>query len=128
MDPIADLLIRIKNAQGAGRETVEAPFSRVKFAIAKIMEAEGFIKSVEKKGAKNKEKLEIALKFNQGVGAIADLKRVSSPGQRAYAPAAKLKPIKQGYGLAIISTSQGIMSDKDARKKKIGGEVLCYIW
>ena len=128
MDPIADLLVRIKNAQLAGRETVEAPFSRVKFAIAQILEKEGFVKKIEKKGVKNNEKLEIELKYDQGIGAIAGIKRISSPGQRTYAQSAKLRPIKQGYGLAIVSTSQGIMSDKEARKKKIGGEVLCNVW
>ncbi len=128
MDPIADLLIRIKNSQAAGRETVEAPYSGVKLAIAKILEAEGFVDKVERKGSKNKEKLEIRLRYNQGIGAISGARRISRPGQRAYAPAIKLKPVKQGYGLAIVSTSQGIISGKEARRKKIGGEVLCEIW
>lgn len=128
MDPIADLLIRIKNAQEAGHETVEAPFSNVKMAIAKILEAEGFIAKAEKKGVKSKEKLEIKLKYNQEVGAISGIKRISRLGQRVYVPAEKLKPVKQGYGLAVISTSQGIMSGKDAKKKGIGGELLCELW
>ena len=128
MDPIADLLVRIKNAQAAGRETTEAPFSRVKLAIAQILETEKFIDKVEKKGTKNNEKLEIKLRYDQGVGAIGGIKRISKPGQRAYAPSEKIKPVKQGYGLAIISTSQGIMSGKEARKKRIGGEVLCEVW
>ncbi|KKT26677.1 MAG: 30S ribosomal protein S8 [Parcubacteria group bacterium GW2011_GWA2_43_9b] len=128
MDPIADLLVRIKNAQAAGREITEAPFSRVKLAIAQILETEQFIDKVEKKGARNNEKLEIKLKYDRGVGAIGGIKRVSKPGQRAYAPSPKIKFVKQGYGLSIISTSQGIMTDKEARKKKIGGEVLCEIW
>lgn len=128
MDPISDLLIRIKNAQSAGRETAEVPFSNVKLAIANILAANNFINKVGKKGIKNKEKLEIKLKYNQGIGALSGLKRVSRPGQRVYIPFLRLKAIKQGYGLAIISTSQGIMSDKEARKRKIGGEVLCEIW
>ncbi len=128
MDSIADLLIRIKNAQAAGRETVEAPFSNVKMAIAKILAEKGFIESVEKKGVKNKEKLEIKLKYNQGIGAIAGVKRVSRPGQRAYSPALKIKSSKQGYGLMVISTSQGVMAGQEAKKKKLGGEVLCEIW
>ena len=128
MDPIANLLTQIKNAQAAGHETLEAPFSGLKLAVARIMEAEGFIVKAEKKGAKPKEKLEIKLKFNQGVGAIAGVKRVSKPGQRVYVPADKLKAVKQGFGLAIVSTSQGIMSGKEARRKRIGGEVLCEIW
>lgn len=128
MDPIADLLIRIKNAQAAGRETVEAPFSNVKMAIAKILQSEGFIENVEKKGVKNKEKLEIKLKYDQGVGAISGIKRLSRPGQRNYSPSLKIRSSKQGYGLIIISTSQGIMSGQDAKKKKIGGEILCEVW
>ncbi|HRY52352.1 MAG TPA: 30S ribosomal protein S8 [Candidatus Portnoybacteria bacterium] len=128
MDPIADLLIRIKNAQDAGHEMAEAPFSGIKLSIAKILEKEGFIGGAEKKGIKNKEKLEIKLKYNQGVGAISGIKRVSRLGQRVYSPALKLKPIKQGYGLSIVSTSQGLMSGKEAKKKGIGGEVLCELW
>ncbi|MBU2037252.1 30S ribosomal protein S8 [Patescibacteria group bacterium] len=128
MDPIADLLVRIKNAQAAGRETTEAPFSNVKMAVVKILAAKSFIEGVEKKGVKNKEKLEIKLKYDQGIGAIAGIKRVSRPGQRRYSSSSKLRPSKQGYGLMIISTSQGIMSGQDAKKKKIGGEVLCEIW
>lgn len=128
MDPIADLLIRIKNAQDAGHETAEAPFSGIKLSIAKILEKEGFIDGVEKKGIKNKEKLEIKLKYNQGVGAISGIKRVSRLGQRVYSQALKLKPIKQGYGLSVVSTSRGLMSGKEARKKGIGGEVLCELW
>ncbi len=128
MDPIADLLVKIKNAQGAGRETVEAPYSGVKLAIAKILESEGFIAKVARKGVKNKEKLEIKLRYNQGIGAISGIKRVSRPGQRTYTQSLKLRLVKQGYGLVIVSTSQGIISGKDARKKKIGGEVLCEIW
>ncbi|MBU3901237.1 30S ribosomal protein S8 [Patescibacteria group bacterium] len=128
MDPIANLLTQIKNAQEAGHAIAATPFSGLKLAIAKIMEAEGFIAKAEKKGVAPKEKLEIKLKYNQGVGAIAGLKRVSKPGQRVYAPAPKVKPVKQGYGLSIISTSQGLMSGQDAKKKKIGGEVLCEVW
>jgi len=128
MDPIADLLVRIKNAQASGHELVEAPFSKVKFAISKILEREGIIGAVEKKGVKNKEKIEITLKYDQGVGAIGEIKRVSKPGQRIYTSSEKIRSVKQGYGLSIISTSQGLMTDKEARKKKIGGEILFQIW
>lgn len=128
MDPIANMLVRIKNAQGAGHEMVEVPFSNVKLAVAKILEESGFVGKVEKKGIKAKEKLEITLKYDQGAGAILGIKRVSKPGQRSYAPSQKIRPVRQGYGLAIISTSQGIMSDKDAKKKRIGGEIMCEIW
>jgi len=128
MDPIADLLVSIKNAQSIGHETVETPFSKVKFAIVKILEKEGFLGGTEKKGAKNKEKLEIRLKYDKGVPAIQGLKRVSKPGRRIYVAAQKLKLVKQGYGIAIVSTSQGLMSDKEAKKKRLGGEIICEIW
>ena len=128
MDPISDLLIRIKNSQKAGLETLEMPFSKIKFAVAKILAQEGFISGVERKGSKVKERLEVILKYEQGVPAIQDLKRVSKPGQRHYIKTEKIKAIKQGYGTAIISTSQGLMTDKEAKKKRLGGEVLCEIW
>lgn len=128
MDPIADLLNGIKNAQKAGHESVVIPFSKVKFELARILNRESLIASVQKLGSKNKEKLELKMKYNQGIPAIQDLRRVSKPGQRIYAPVQKIKPVKQGYGLAIISTSSGLMTDKEARKNKLGGEILCEIW
>jgi len=128
MDPIADLLVRIKNAQASSHESVEIPFSKAKLAIAKILEKEGFVGLVEKKGLKNKEKIEIILKYDQGVPAISELKRVSKPGQRIYISSEKVRSVKQGYGRAIISTSQGLMTDKEAKKNKVGGEILCQVW
>ena len=128
MDPIADLLVRIKNAQAASHESVEIPFSKAKLAIAKILEREGFVGAVEKKGLKNKEKIEIVLKYDQGAPAISELKRVSKPGQRIYISGDKVRSVKQGYGRAIISTSRGLMTDKEAKKNKVGGEILCQVW
>ncbi len=128
MDPISDALTRIKNAQLAGRETLEIPFSKVKFEMAKIMEREGFLAQVEKKGVKDKQNLILKLKYNQGTPAIQDLRRVSKPSRRVYIRAAEIKPVKQGYGLAIISTSRGLLTAKEAKKNKLGGEILCEIW
>jgi len=128
MDPISDLLIRIKNAQKAGQETLEMPFSKIKFAMAKILVQEGFLSGAEKKGSKAKERLEVGLKYEGGAPAIQDLKRASRPGQRRYVKTENIKAIKQGYGLAIISTSQGLMTNKEAKKKRLGGEVLCEVW
>jgi len=128
MDPIADLLTRIKNAQTIGHEVIEAPFSKVKFAIAKILIQNGFLAAAEKKGVKGKEKLEIKLKYEGKEPAIQASRRISKPGQRIYKDVAKIKPIRQGYGMAIISTSQGLMTDKEARQNKLGGEVLFEIW
>ncbi len=128
MDPIADMLNRIKNAQKIGHQTLEIPFSKMKFEIAKIMEREGLLGKTEKKGLKAKQTLVLKLKYDQGAGAISDLRRKSKPGCRLYVGASEIRPIKQGYGLAIISTSRGLMTDKEARKNKIGGEILCEIW
>ncbi len=128
MDPISDLLIRIKNAQKTGHESLELSYSKIKFNIAKILEREGFIAGVERKGQKNKEKLQLNLKYIQGVPAIQDLRRVSKSGQRIYITTQKIKRVQQGYGMAIISTSQGLMTDKEAKSKKLGGEILCEVW
>lgn len=136
MDPIADMLTLIRNALAVKKETVLVPFSRMKFEIAKILEREGFIDKVEKvkrkiKKGKIKPKpfLQIYLKYDQNkVPAIFGLKRISKAGQRIYLPYKKIKKVKGGYGIAIISTSKGLMTDKEARKNKIGGEVICEIW
>ncbi len=127
-DPVTDMLNRIKNAQASGKELVVIPFSNLKYEIAKILEKEGLIEKIEKKGRKAKRFIEITLKYNNGVPAISGLKRVSKPGQRIYHPSHQLKPVKGGYGISIISTSQGLMTNKEAKKKKVGGEILCEIW
>ncbi len=128
MDPISDLLNRIKNAQRAGQEETEIPFSKVKFELAKILAKEGFLESLEKKGQKGKERILVRLKYNQGTGAIQEIKRISRPGQRIYKGNKEIKSVRQGYGVSIISTSRGLMTDKEARKNKLGGEVFCEIW
>lgn len=128
MDPIADLLVRIKNAQAAGHETLAVPFSKVKLNLLKILENNGLIESLERKGVKSKERIEVGLKYHQGAPAIAGLKRISCPGQRIYLGAKKIRPVKQGYGLTIVSTSQGLMTGLEAKKKKLGGEILCQVW
>jgi len=128
MDPIADMLNRIKNAQAVGNPTVEFPFSNLKNEVAKILEKEGFIDKIEKKGRKTKKTIEITLKYDNKVPAISGLKKISKPGQRIYLDSTKIKKVRDGYGIAIISTSKGLMTDKEARKNKIGGEVLCEVW
>ena len=127
-DPIADMLNRIKNAQAVSHSTVEVPFSNFKYEIAKILEKHGFIEKVEKKGRKVKRVIVITLKYRDKTPAISGLKRVSKPGQRIYLDSTQIKRVKGGYGMAIISTSKGLMIDKEARKQKLGGEVLCEIW
>jgi len=128
VDPITDMLNRIRNAQAVGKATVEVPFSNLKYEIARILEREGFIEKTEKKGKKVKKFIEIVLKYENGIPAISGLKRISKPGQRIYLSYQKIKPVKGGYGIAIISTSKGLMTNKEARKNKLGGEVLCEVW
>lgn len=128
VDPITDMLNRIGNAQAVGHPTVDIPFSNLKYEIAKILEKAGFIEKIEKKGKKIKRSIEITLKYANKIPAISGLKRISKPGQRIYLPSQKIKKVKGGYGIAIISTSRGLMTGKEARKQKLGGEVLCEIW
>lgn len=122
------MLNRIRNALAVFHSTVDIPFSNLKYEIAKILEREGFIEKAEKKGKKIKKPLKISLKYENKKPAISGLKRISKPGQRIYKSSKEIRKVKGGYGIAIISTSQGLMTDKEARKQKIGGEVLCEIW
>ena len=130
-DPIADLLTRIRNAIMAGHKVVEAPASNLKKEIARILFEKGYIlgyKVVQGTGPQGT--LKIALKYNQKSKrpAIKDLQRVSRPGLRHYAAADEMPRILNGLGIAIISTSRGLMTDKEAKKENIGGEVLCYVY
>jgi small subunit ribosomal protein S8 len=128
MDPISNMLTSIRNALAVGHQTVNVPFSNLKYKIAKILEKEGFIEKVEKKGKGVKKSFEITLKYDGKLPAISGLKRISKLGQRIYLPYKKIKKVKQGLGIAIISTSKELMTDKEARKQKLGGEVICEVW
>lgn len=134
MDKIANMLISIKNAQLAGRTSLKIPFSNLKFSLAKIFKKEGFVEEVEQqtkveRDVKNKKDfILIKLKYEQGRPAIQGVKRISKLGQRRYFGHREIKSVRQGYGLAIISTSQGLMTGQEAKKKKIGGEILCEVW
>jgi small subunit ribosomal protein S8 len=130
-DPIADLLTRIRNAILAGHKVVEAPASGLKKEIARILFEKGYILSYKVvEGETAQGVLKIALKYNpkSKKPAIKELQRVSRPGLRHYAGAEELPRILNGLGIAIISTSKGLMTDKEAKKEKIGGEVLCYVY
>jgi len=127
-DPIADMLNRIKNAQVVGHLTVEMPFSNLKYEIAKILEGKGFVEKIEKKGRKTRKTMEIVLKYHDKAPAISGIRRVSKPGQRIYLTSSQIKKVKEGFGMAILSTSKGLMTDREAKKQKMGGEVLCEIW
>ena len=128
MDPITDMLNRIRNAQAVHHPTVNIPFSNLKYEIAKILQKEGFIAGVEKKGRTQKKMIEITLKYDKKKPAISGLKRISKLGQRIYKGYKEIKPVKSGYGIAIISTSKGLMTNKEARRQRLGGEVICEIW
>ena len=128
-DPIADMLTRIRNASAAKHKTDDVPASKMKKAIADILYNEGYIKSVEEIANENQGILRIALKYDEnGAKVIAGIKRISKPGLRVYASAEKLPKVLNGLGIALISTSKGIKTDKEARKENLGGEVLAYIW
>ncbi len=128
-DPIADMLTRIRNANIVRHETVEIPASNTKRAIAMLMLREGFIKAVEEIDDGKQGILKLTLKYGPNKErVISGLKRISKPGLRVYAKSNEIPRVLGGIGMAIISTSKGIMTDKDAKKEGVGGEVLCYIW
>ena len=129
-DPIADMLTRIRNAQIAKHDQVTLPASNMKKAIAKILFDEGYIKNYELINDGLTGQIKLTLKYTQGKTGtvIQGLKRISNPGLRVYAPSDALPKVLGGLGIAIISTSKGVMTDKDARKQGVGGEVLAYVW
>ncbi len=128
-DPIADMLTRIRNANSAKHETVDVPASNMKKAIAEILNEEGYIKSYQIIEDGKQGVIRIALKYGPNKEkVISGLKRVSKPGLRIYAGAEELPRVLKGLGIAVISTSKGIMTDKKARSQNIGGEVLAFIW
>lgn len=128
-DPIADMLTRIRNASAAKHKTVDVPASKMKKAIADILYNEGYIKSVEEIANENQGILRIALKYDEnGAKVIAGIKRISKPGLRVYASKDELPKVLNGLGIALISTSKGIKTDKEARAEGLGGEVLAYVW
>ncbi len=128
-DPVADMLTRIRNANSAKHDSVDVPASKLKKAIAEILLEEGFIKSFQIIDDGTQGIIRIALKYNAGKQkVISGLRRVSKPGLRVYAGADELPKVLKGLGIAIISTSKGIMTDKKAREQHVGGEVLCFVW
>ncbi|MFA5355432.1 MAG: 30S ribosomal protein S8 [Candidatus Paceibacterota bacterium] len=127
-DPITDMLNRIRNAQAAQLTTVDVPFSKFKNEIARILERKGFIGKIEKKQKKAKDTLEITLKYDGKEGAISGMRKVSKPGQRIYHDHFTINRVKGGYGLSVVSTSKGIMTDSEARREKLGGEIILEIW
>ena len=128
-DPIADMLTRIRNANSAKHKTVDVPASKMKTAIAEILFKEGYIKSFEVINNENQGIIRITLKYDEkGTRVIDGIKRISKPGLRVYAAKDELPKVLNGLGIALISTSKGIMTDKQARELGVGGEVLAYVW
>ncbi|MDF2865738.1 MAG: ribosomal protein [Clostridia bacterium] len=127
-DPIADMLTRIRNANSQKHDTVDIPYSNVKQAISNILVEEGFVKSQDILQDGIRKTIRLTLKYENKTRVLQGLKRISRPGLRIYANSEELPRVLNGLGIAVISTSKGIMADKKARKENIGGEVLAYIW
>ena len=127
-DPIGDMIARIKNAQMRNQKKVELPSSNFKSKISEILKSEGFIKDYKINLENNKPVLQINLKYHSGNPVIATIERVSKPGRRIFSRAESLPKINNGLGIAIISTPKGVMTDIDARKQKVGGEIICKVF
>ncbi|MCQ9327820.1 30S ribosomal protein S8 [Pelistega suis] len=126
-DPIADMLTRIRNGQQVEKVSVSMPSSKLKVAIATVLKEEGYIENFEVKGDKTKPELEIELKYYNNQPVIERIERVSRPGLRIYKGRASIPQVMNGLGVAIVSTSRGVMTDRKARSVGVGGEVLCYV-
>lgn len=127
-DPIADMLARVRNASRAGHKRVDMPVSKLKAEIARILKENYFVHDFKVLDDGRHGVLRIYLKYHEGRPVIRDLQRVSKPGRRQYAGVQELPKVRNGLGMAIVSTSRGVMSDKEARKSNVGGEVLAAIW
>ena len=127
-DPIGDMIARMKNSQLRNHKIVELPSSNFKVKIAEVLKNEGFIIDFKVSTDEKKPKLEIQLKYNYGTPVISSIQRVSKPGRRIFSSAQSLPKINNGLGIAIVSTPKGVMTDIDARKQKIGGEIICKVF
>jgi small subunit ribosomal protein S8 len=126
-DPIADMLTRIRNAQQSEKVDVTMPSSKVKVAIAKVLKDEGYIEGFDVRSVEGKSELNVSLKYYAGKPVIEKIERVSRPGLRIYRGREDIKPVMNGLGVAIVSTSKGVMTDRKARATGIGGEVICIV-
>jgi small subunit ribosomal protein S8 len=128
-DPVGDYINRLKNASAVKSETVSIPYSKVKEAISDLLKSEGYINAINVKGKTVKRSLEISLAYSKdGSPKISRTKRISKPGRRIYRGSKEIKPVKFGKGTLVLSTPKGIISERDAKKQKVGGEVLFEIW
>ena len=127
-DPIGDMIARIRNAQLRNHKKIQLPSSKFKVKIAEVLKSEGYIIDYKVSQESNKPYLEISLKYNSGNPVISSIQRVSKPGRRIFSRAESLPKINDGLGIAIISTPKGVMTDIDARKQKVGGEIICKVF
>lgn len=127
-DPVGDMLAQIRNAALARRKSLELPYSRMKMAVAQILHNEGYIGAISKVGEDPKAQLRIELKYNDKLPAVTGMKRVSKPGLRWYINKQMIPTVVGGMGIAILSTPQGVMTGQEAKKRGIGGELLCTVW
>lgn len=127
-DPIADFLTRIRNASTAGHRSVDIPASKLKERLANILKDQGFIEDYERLNDGPQGTIRLKLRYVDGAPAVLGLRRVSRPGLRRYATVMDLPRVRNGLGIAVISTSHGLMTDKEARRLNVGGEILCFVW
>ena len=127
-DPIADFLTRLRNAAMVQKEVVTAPHSRVVLELAKVLAKEGFIEGVDTRGSGVGKEIVVTMRYINELSAFEDLQRVSKPGRRVYRQAKNLRPVKSGFGTAVLSTPKGILTDKQAKSENVGGEIICTIW
>jgi small subunit ribosomal protein S8 len=127
-DPIADLITRIRNAQMRGKSTVSSPASKLRANVLAVLQEEGYIRGFTEVEADGKRELEIQLKYHEGAPVISEITRISKPGRRVYSSIRDLGLVRNGLGIAILSTPKGVMSDAAARAQNVGGEVLCKVY
>jgi small subunit ribosomal protein S8 len=128
-DPIADLLTRIRNAHRAKHDRLDVPASKVKLEVCRLLKQEGYIKNVSVVEGKPSDQLRIILSYTkEGAPGISRLRKISTPGRRVYRGADAIKPVLNGLGIGIVSTSKGLMTDRQAREQRVGGEILCEVW
>ncbi len=127
-DPISDMLTRVRNAQAVNKKEVLVPYSDFKYNVIKCIEKEGFVESVIKRKVEREKYINITLKYENNKPTISEIKRVSSPGQRIYSKKKDLRGVKGGRGIFVLSTPKGVMTNKEARSKEVGGEIICEVW
>lgn len=127
-DPIANMLVSIKNAAMVKKPSVVIPYSNLKFAIAEVLTKEGYLTTIEKRGKKVKKFIQCDIAYENGIAKFATVKRVSKPSRRVYKKVSELRPIRQGQGIAVLTTPKGVMTEKEAKAAQVGGELLFTLW